>query len=77
MIYMKFFEDFGNIDEKQILDCISKNGYLFIDIVNGYEGDTSGPWKPVSVQNDIVTVERDGTFYDVKLKNIKKLDYGV
>ena len=76
MIYIKLFEDYSAITEEQILDCIKDNGAIEINIIEDYTGSTSGNWTPVSVENDIVTVEKEGKFYDVKLKNIKKIVYG-
>jgi len=76
MIYIKLFEDYSTITEEQILDCIKNKGAIEINIIEDYIGDTSGNWTPVSVDGDVVTVEKDGKFYDVKLKNIKKIVYG-
>ena len=76
MIHIKLFEDFSNITEEQILDCIEKNGSIYVDFIENYKGDTSDPMTPVSIEGDTVTVEKDGNYYDVKLKNIKKLNYG-
>jgi hypothetical protein len=75
MIYIKLFEDYSIITEEQILDCIKNKGSIKINIIEDFTGDTSGNWSPVSVENDIVTVEKDGKFYDVKIKNILKIIY--
>ena len=78
MIYIKLFEDFTPITEEQIINCIKDNGSLIINFVEGYEGDDKDePWSAVSVSGDTVTVEKEGKFYDIKLKNIKEIKYGI
>ncbi len=76
--YLKIFEDFkqNNITVEDIIKCIDNDGFLETDIVKDLPDNPESPIRPVSVEdNGEITVEIDGSFYEVDLKNVKKITY--
>ena len=76
--YLKVFEDFkqNNITIEDIIKCIDNDGFLETDIVKDLPDNPDTSIRPVSVEdNGEITVEIDGSFYEVDLKNVKKITY--
>jgi hypothetical protein len=74
MKYIKLFEDFVSITEKDIINCINKKIGLFINSIPNYDGKYDEPFIPVSVENDTITIEKDGKFYDVDISEVSKIE---
>jgi hypothetical protein len=76
--YLKVFEDFkqNNITIEDIIKCIDNDGFLETDIVKDLPDNPDTSIRPVSVEdNGEITVEIDGSLYEVDLKNVKKITY--
>ena len=76
--YLKIFEDFkqNNITIDDIIKCIENDGFLETEIVKDLPDNPDNPIRPVSVDDSgEITVEIDGSFYEVDLKNVKKITY--
>ena len=76
--YLKIFEDFkqNNITVEDIIKCIENDGFLETDIVKDLPDNPESHIRPVSVEdNGEITVEIDGSLYEVDLKNVKKITY--
>jgi (p)ppGpp synthase/HD superfamily hydrolase len=80
MKYLKLYEDFKqkNITQEDIVKCIDNGGVIYADIVNNFpDNDPKEPINPVSVDDDgLVTVEIEGSNYEVDLKNVTKMEWG-
>jgi len=73
------FEDFKqkNITEDDIIKCIKTGGTIFTNIVQDYpENNPDLPLDPISVTDDKVTVNIEGGTYEVKLKDITRVELG-
>ncbi len=71
------FEDFkqSKITEDDIIKCIKTGGKIFTNIVRDYpDNNPDLPVSPISVSDDIVTVDIDGQNYEVKLKDIIRVE---
>ena len=76
--HLKVFEDFkqNNITIEDIIKCIDNDGFLETDIVKNLPDNPDTSIRPVSVEdNGEITVEIDGSLYEVDLKNVKKITY--
>jgi hypothetical protein len=83
MKHLKLFEDFklnnqdGNlITYEDIVNCIKKGGIIYSDIILKFpDNDSSQPLKPVSIDEDgLITVKYLADIYNVKLKDVKKIE---
>lgn len=83
MKYIALFEDFKNNNQggdlitiDDILNCIKSNGVVYATIIKNFpENDPKVPLKPTSVDEDgLVTIDYEGTDYEVELKNIEKIE---
>jgi hypothetical protein len=84
MKWLKKFEDFklnnregGLITIDDIIKCIQSNGVIYTDIVKDYQkNEADESIKPVSIDDDgVITVEIDGSEYEVDLKDVKKIEF--
>ena len=79
MRYIKLYEDFkqNNISLEDVVKCIDEGGVIYAEVIKNLpDNDPKSPIKPLSVDNDgLTTVEIDGNIYEVKLKDIKKIEY--
>ena len=84
MKYIKLFETFKNnniegslITKQDIIDCIRNGGVVYATIIKNLPNNKpDNPLKVVSIDDDgLVTVEFNGSEYDISLKNIEKIDY--
>lgn len=79
MKHIKLFEQFKrkNIEIGDIINCIRKGGELYAFIVDNLpDHDEETPLTPLSVDDDgLTTIEFEGSHYEVKLKNIKKVEF--
>lgn len=77
--YIMLFEDFkvNNITQEDIIKCIDDNGVIYATVVEDLpDNDPKEPLKPVSIDEfDNITVQYDNEYYDVKLKNVEKIEY--
>jgi len=77
--HLMLFEDFKqkNITVDDIVKCIDNGGVLYATIVEGLpDNDSKEPLRPTDVDKDGTTqVEFDDNLYQVKLKNIEKIEY--
>lgn len=76
--YIHIFEDFKqkNITRDDIQKCIDNDGFIETDIVKDLPDNPSEPIRPVSVDDDgEITVEIDGSYYQVDLENVLKITY--
>ncbi len=78
------FEDFKKnneggtlITQDDVIECIKSDGVIYATIVIDLPGnDPADPLKAVSIDNDgLVTVEIDGSEYEVELRNVTKIEY--
>jgi hypothetical protein len=73
------FEDFkvNNITQEDIIKCIDENGVIYATVVEDLpDNDPKEPLKPVSIDEfDNITVQYDNEYYDVKLKNVERIEY--
>jgi hypothetical protein len=80
MKYLKsFFENtkLKNFQIEDVIDCIKNKGYIFTEVVkNKMYHNPDKPLRPLSVDDDgLITVEVDGSEYEVDLKNVEKLEF--
>ena len=79
MRYLKFFEAFKykNFTIEDIIDCIQSNGFIYATIVKDLpDNDPDMAINPMSVDDDgLITVEIDGSEYEVDLKNVDKIEF--
>lgn len=76
--YLKIFEDFkqNNITIDDVIKCIDNNGFIETDIVKGLPDNPDEPIRPVSIDdNGEITVEIEGSFYEVDLEDVLKITY--
>jgi hypothetical protein len=78
MKYLKIFEEFNIITPDQVTKCITSGGVIYANIVNNYpKNNPKTPLEPTSVDEDgLVTVNIDGSDYEVELKYVSKIEYG-
>lgn len=74
--FIKLFEEFKskNITEDDIIDCIKKGGTIEVEIVQNKKGKPNEPFRPVSIDGNIIIVEIDNQIYEVELDDIKKIN---
>lgn len=84
MKYIKLYEDFKTNNQKgtlitidDVINCIRNNGKVYATIIKNLpDNDPDKAITPVSVDDDgLVTIEYDGSEYEVKLNNIEKIEY--
>lgn len=90
MKYLKLFEDFkknneeGNlITEDDIIKCIKGEGVIYAETIKGLKDTETkdikhkkeDPLKPVSVDEETVTVNLNGDTFEVDLENIISIEY--
>jgi len=80
MKYLKsFFENtkLKNFQIEDVIDCIQNKGYIFTEVVkNKKDHNPDKPLRPLSVDDDgLITVEVDGSEYEVDLKNVDKIEF--
>lgn len=78
MKHLKCFEDFkqNNITIEDVIKCIDNNGFIETDIVKGLPDNPNEPIRPVSIDDSgEITVEIEGSFYEVDLGNVLKISY--
>lgn len=79
MKHIKLFEDFKNknITIDDIVRCIDQGGVIYATIIGNLpDNDPDQPLNPVSVDEDgTTTIELDGDNYEVKLKNIDRIEW--
>jgi len=78
MNYIKYYEDFKlkGITINDIIQCIKNNGVIYCDIIHGYpDHDKDDRLSPISIDNDNVSVIINGINYDIKLIDIKKIEW--
>jgi hypothetical protein len=90
MKYIKTYENFkaqsnvklNNIDgtlinTDDIITCIKNNGVIYATIIKDLpNNDPDKAITPVSVDDDgLVTIEYDGSEYEIKLDNIEKVEF--
>jgi (p)ppGpp synthase/HD superfamily hydrolase len=79
LTHLVLFEDFKqkNITIDDVIKCIDNGGVLYATIVEGLpDNDPKESLRPTDVDKDGTTqVELDGNLYQVKLKNIEKIEY--
>ena len=78
MRYLKFFESFKykNFTIEDIINCIQSNGFIYATTVKDLpDNDPDMAINPMSVDDDgLITVEIDGSEYEVDLKNVEKIE---
>jgi hypothetical protein len=83
MKYIKLYEDFKTNNQEgslitidDIIDCIKNDGVIYATVISNLpDNDPNEQLKPVSVDDDgLVTIEYDGSEYEVKLENIEKIE---
>ena len=79
MRYLKFFDSFKykNFTIEDIINCIQSNGFIYATTVNDLpDNDPDMAINPMSVDDDgLITVEIDGSEYEVDLKNVEKIEF--
>lgn len=76
----KIFEDdpfkVKNVTKEDVIDCIKRGGKVYAKIIDNLpDNDPEEPLIPRSIDNDgLVTIEYRGKEYEVKLKNIDKVE---
>ena len=65
------------MDHLDIIDCIQSNGFIYATIVKDLpDNDPDMAINPMSVDDDgLITVEIDGSEYEVDLKNVEKIEF--
>ena len=83
MKHIKLYEDFKTNNQEgslitidDIINCIKSGGVLYATIIKDLpDNDPEEPLTPVSVDDDgLVTIEYDGSEYEIKLDNIEKIE---
>lgn len=84
MKWIKLFEDFKKNNEEgtlitldDIIKCIKGGGVVYATIIKDFpDNNPKESLRPVSVDNDgVVTVEYDGSEYEVDIKNVEKIEF--
>lgn len=84
MKHIKLYEDFKTNNQEgtlitidDIINCIKSGGVLYATIIKDLpDNDPEEPLTPVSVDDDgLVTIEYDGSEYEIKLDNIEKVEF--
>ena len=84
MKHIKLYEDFKTNNQEgslitidDIIDCIKNDGVIYATIIKNLpDNDPEEPLTPVSVDDDgLVTIEYDGSEYEIKLDNIEKVEF--
>ena len=79
MKYLQLFETFKkkNITIDDIIECIDHGGVIYATIIHGCsDNDPELPRQPLSVDElGTVTVDINGTLYDIELNNIEKIEW--
>lgn len=77
--HLGLFEDFKskNITVDDVVKCIDAGGVVYATVVSGLPGnDPEMPMLPVSVdESGLVTVFVDGTYHEVELRNIDRIEW--
>jgi hypothetical protein len=77
MKYLKIFEIFKykNFTLEDIRDCIKNGGFIWATKVKNFPNNKPDmALNPMSVDDDgLITVEIDGSEYEVELKNVDKI----
>ena len=60
-----------------IINCIKSGGVIYATIIKNLpDNDPKEPLSPVSIDDDgLVTIEYDGSEYEIKLDNIEKVEF--
>ena len=83
MKHIKLYEDFKTNNQEgslitidDIIDCIKNDGVIYATIIKNLpDNDPKEPLSPVSIDDDgLVTIEYDGSEYEIKLDNIEKIE---
>jgi hypothetical protein len=66
-----------NADYRDIIDCIQSKGFIYATVINDLpDNDPDMALNPMSVDDDgLITVEFDGSEYEVDLKNVDKIEF--
>lgn len=78
MKYLKLFEDYKvkGITINDIIQCIENDGVIYCDIIHDYPNhDKDDKLKPISVDNNTVSVIIDGINYDINIEDITKIEF--
>ena len=84
MKHIKLYEDFKTNNQEgslitidDIIDCIKNDGGIYATIIKNLpDNDPKEPLSPVSIDDDgLVTIEYDGSEYEIKLDNIEKVEF--
>lgn len=84
MKHIKLYEDFKTnnqdgdlIKVDDIINCIKSGGVIYATIIKNLpDNDPKEPLSPVSIDDDgLVTIEYDGSEYEIKLDNIEKVEF--
>lgn len=84
MKHIKLYEDFKVNNQEgtlitidDIINCIKSGGVLYATIIKNLpDNDPKEPLSPVSIDDDgLVTIEYDGSEYEIKLDNIEKVEF--
>lgn len=84
MKHIKLYEDFKTNNQEgslitidDIIDCIKNDGVIYATIIKNLpDNDPKEPLSPVSIDDDgLVTIEYDGSEYEIKLDNIEKVKF--
>ncbi len=84
MKHIKLYEDFKTNNQEgslitidDIIDCIKNDGVIYATIIKNLpDNDPKEPLSPVSIDDDgLVTIEYDGSEYEIKLDNIEKVEF--
>ena len=74
--YISLFEDFkvNNITEDDIINCIKQGGTIDVEIVQNKKGKPTESVRPVSIDNNLISVEIDNEIYEVELDDVKRIN---
>lgn len=84
MKHIKLYEDFKVNNQEgtlitidDIINCIKNDGVIYATIIKNLpDNDPKEPLSPVSIDDDgLVTIEYDGSEYEIKLDNIEKVEF--
>ncbi len=70
-------QDGDLIKVDDIINCIKSGGVIYATIIKNLpDNDPKEPLSPVSIDDDgLVTIEYDGSEYEIKLDNIEKVEF--
>lgn len=76
MYHTPLIKESNHYDIDDIIKCIERGGSIYATIVDKFpENDPKEPLSPVSVDEDgLVTINKDGRHYEIKLKNIDRVE---